>query len=52
MTKKEFQGSADTVVGTLLETLESYNLPESQINTVRRIAWAEIDKKFGRFIDE
>lgn len=52
MTEKQFQKSANTVVGTILETLESYNLPESQINTVKRIAWSEIDKQFGRFADE
>ena len=52
MTQKQFQKSADIVVGSLLETLESYDLPEAQVNTVKRIAWAEIDKQFGRFIDE
>lgn len=52
MNKKQFQKAADTLVGTVLETLESYNLPEAQINTVKRIAWAEVDKQFGRFIDE
>lgn len=51
MTQKEFQSSADTVVGTLLETLESYNLSESLVNTVKRIAWAELDKQFGRHVD-
>ena len=52
MTQKQFQNSADALVGTIMETLESYNLPDAQINTVRRIAWAEIDKQFGRFVDE
>ena len=52
MTQKQFQTAADTVVGTILETLESYNLPDALINTVRRIVWAEIDKQFGRFVDE
>ena len=52
MTQKQFQASADTLVGTILETLESYNLSESLVNTVKRIAWAEIDRQFGRYIDE
>jgi len=52
MNRKQYQKAADTVVGALLETLESYNHPESEINTVRRVAWSEIDKQFGRFIDE
>jgi hypothetical protein len=52
MTQKQFQKASDTVVGTVLETLESYNLPESQVNTVRRIVWAELDRQFGRFVDE
>lgn len=52
MNRQNFQRAADTVVGSILETLESYNLPESTINTVRRIAWSEIDKQFGRFVDE
>lgn len=52
MNSKQFQKSADTVVGSIMETLESYNLPEAQINTVKRIAWAELDKQFGRFINE
>ena len=52
MTQKQFQKAADTVIGSMLETLESYNHPESQINTVKRIAWAEIDKQFGRYVDD
>ena len=52
MDRKQYQSSADTVVGTILETLESYNLPENAINTVRRVTWAEVDKQFGRYIDE
>ena len=52
MTQKEFQKSADTLVGTILETVESYNLSESAVNTVRRIAWAEVDKQFGGYVDE
>ncbi len=52
MTNKEFQRAADTLIGTIIETLESYNLPEALINTVKRIAWSAVDKQFGRFIDE
>ena len=52
MDRKQFQRAADTVVGSLLETAESFNLPEPQVNTLRRVAWAEIDKQFGRFISE
>lgn len=52
MNRKNYQKSADTVVGTLLETLNSYNLPEAQINTLKRIVWAELDKQFGRFVHE
>lgn len=52
MTQKQFQKAADTLIGTLLETLESYCLPEAQINTVKRVAWAEVDKQFGRYVDD
>ena len=52
MTQKEFQSSADTVVGAILETLESYDLSEQKVNTVKRVAWAEIDKKFGGYVDD
>jgi len=52
MTGKQYQKAADTVIGAILETLESYNLPEAAVNTVKRIAWAELDKQIGRFADE
>jgi hypothetical protein len=52
MTQKQYQASADTVVGTILETLESYDLSEALVKTVKRIAWAELDKQFGRLVDE
>ena len=52
MTQKQYQSAADTIIGSIIETLESYNLPEALINTVKRIAWAVIDKQFGRFVDE
>jgi len=52
MTKAQFQKAGDTVIGSMAETLESYNLPEPQINTIKRIVWSELDKQFGRFINE
>ncbi len=52
MTDKQFQKSGDSVVGAILETLESYDLPEAKVNTVKRIAWSELDRNFGRYIDE
>lgn len=52
MTAKEYQKQADTLIGTIIETLESYDLPEPKVNTIKRIAWMAVDKAFGRFIDE
>ena len=52
MTEKQYQKAADTLIGATLEALESYNLPEKLINTIKRLLWAVVDKEFGRFVDE
>ena len=52
MTEKQYQKAADTLIGATLETLESYNLPEKLVNTVKRLQWAVVDKEFGGYVDE
>ena len=52
MTQKQYQNAVDAVIGALAEALESYNLPEKLINTVKRFVWAMLDKQFRRFVDE
>jgi len=52
MTEKQYQKAADTIIGATLEALESYNLPEKLINTIKRLLWAVVDKEFGGFVDE
>jgi hypothetical protein len=52
MTKKNYDKSSAAIVGSICEAMESYDLPEAQINTIKKILWSELDKNFGRHISE
>ena len=52
MTSTEYQKKAGAVVGSIAETLESYNNPEAQISIVKKVLWAELDRQFRGECDD